>query len=131
VWKLFGPGSVGSQTMLGIPKVWTLRDDPLLRDASRVWPFETGFTYPPIPSIDPFVLHAEIWPGIVNERLDPSVSIRDQAQVRAMVEWLHDLDTTNQLTQLFDAPSSLSDASLAQCTEHEGWIFGTGWLPTV
>jgi hypothetical protein len=72
------------------------------------------------------VLHVEIWPGVINERLDPSLSIKDKAQVRAMVDWLFELDRTNQLSPLFDRPSILSDGDIAICTEHEGWIFGAG-----
>ena len=46
VWKLSGSGAVGSQTLVGIPHLRELRDDPELRNASRVWPFETGFSAP-------------------------------------------------------------------------------------
>src|SRR5215211_8828111 len=48
-WKLWGNGTVGSQALVGIPVVARLRDDPELRNISRVWPFETGFGLKPIP----------------------------------------------------------------------------------
>jgi precorrin-8X/cobalt-precorrin-8 methylmutase len=41
IWKLYGNGSVGSQT-LGIPHLTALRDDPELASISKVWPLETG-----------------------------------------------------------------------------------------
>ena len=126
VWKLFGPGSVGSQSMLGIPAVCTLRDDPELRANSRVWPFETGFGPRPTPSHGPFVLHVEIWPGVVNGLLEP-MPIRDEAQVRAMVQWLGELDARDELAPLFDTPTGLTSDEVTRCTKHEGWIFGTDW----
>jgi precorrin-8X/cobalt-precorrin-8 methylmutase len=60
VWQLSYAGSVGSQVLLGIPRVRTLRDDPRLAAASAVWPFETGFAVPP----DAQVVHAEIYPTL-------------------------------------------------------------------
>lgn len=125
-WKLWGAGSVGGQTLLGIPAVATLRDHPELRAVSRVWPFETGFSLESAPPGTPFVLHAEIWPGVVEDKLDPSVPIRDQAQVRAMTEWLAELDTANDLLPMLGRPAGLSDESLKQVVEEEGWIFGSG-----
>src|SRR5712692_5290091 len=47
-WKLCYAGSVGSQALVGIPRVAALRDDPEIAGASAVWPFETGFTSDPV-----------------------------------------------------------------------------------
>lgn len=80
-WKLFGAGSVGGQSLVGIPAVCRLRDDEALKGYSRVWPFETGFTLLPTPEEGPFVLHVEIFPGNVPDLLDTEILIRDQAQV--------------------------------------------------
>ncbi len=124
-WKLFGNGAVGGQTLLGIPAVAKLRDDPEFQYISRVWPFETNFGLEPAASGVPFILHAEIWPGVVNDKLDPPPAIRDQAQVRAMVNWLADLDAANELLPLFGRPAGLSDDRLRQVCDHEGWIFGS------
>ena len=98
-WKLYGAGSVGSQAMLGIPRVRDLRDDPAIEAVSGVWPFETGFTEQPIPPKGPFVLHAEIWPGIVDVPAD--APIRDQAQVRLMCEWAARHDAAGTLGAWF------------------------------
>src|SRR5262245_58809337 len=68
-WKLFGAGSVGSQALVGIPYVYRLRRTLDLVQVSRVWPFETCFTTAPSPSQGPYVLHAEIWPGVVGQRV--------------------------------------------------------------
>lgn len=125
-WKLFGLGSVGSQSLVGIPVVRYLRDDPSLRSFSQVWPFETGFAPEPFPQTGPFVLHVEIWPGVVPDPLDPDVLIRDQAQVRATVQWFSRLDDEGRLGDLFDTPVDLPADAIQACVEDEGWILGGG-----
>ncbi len=124
VWKLYGSGSVGGQTLVGIPAVCRLRYDPEFAAISQVWPFETGFTPTPIPSQGPAILHAEIYPGLVAHRLDDTLPIRDQALVRALVRWLADLDTESRLSRLFMGPDHLPAPALAACVEEEGWILG-------
>jgi hypothetical protein len=124
-WKLYGTGSVGSQALLGIPRVLSLRNDPLLQDVGRIWPFETGFTRVPVPASGPAILYAEVWPGILRGKLDPEVEIRDQAQVRALVHWAAELDLQGELSHYFDTPSGLSPKQAAQCVEEEAWILGT------
>ncbi len=126
VWKLLGAGAVGSQALLGIPAVKQLRDDPDLQPYSRVWPFETGFSLEHTFPGTPFILHAEIWPGVVNGLLDPLVSIKDQAQVRAMVNWLAALDASGRLVPLFERSAGVSVETAATCVNEEGWILGAG-----
>jgi len=123
VWKLYGNGSVGSQALVGIPRVAALRDDEALASVSRVWPFETGFSDCPTPVRGPFALHAEIWPGIVP--IDPSQhAIRDAAQVLTLVRHVAALDDRGDLGALFRVPSPLEPADLAACIAEEGWILG-------
>ena len=128
VWKLLGVGCVGSQSLLGIPRVCRLRDDPSLREISRVWPFETGFRPDSAPSRGPSILHAEIWPGLFPERLDPRIEIRDRAQVRAVVEWAAEKDARGELGAAFDAPPGLAPGELELCVSEEGWILGGAGL---
>jgi hypothetical protein len=126
---LFGNGSVGGQALLGIPRVAALRDCPGLAAVSRVWPFETGFS--PVPGGDarPLVLHTEIWPGVVNDRVralmatDPTL-IRDRAQVQAMCEWAAEHDRAGTLGRYFDSPAGLTPVQVRACTEEEGWVLG-------
>ncbi len=125
-WKLLGNGSVGGQILVGIPAVCQLRDDPLLASFSKVWPFETGFTSRPIPESGPAILHVEIWPGLVPGPLDPTLVIRDQAQVRAVTNWLRARDSAGQLHPLFVRPPELSDEAVQVCLAEEGWILGGG-----
>ncbi len=129
VWKLLGAGSVGSQALLGIPRVHWLRQHPDLRAVSRVWPFETGFTPAPSPAVGPCILHAEVWPGIlpaaeVVAEVAASAAIRDQAQVRLLCHWAAGLDAAGLLGQLFDTPTDLDAAALRRALDEEGWILG-------
>lgn len=125
VWGLYGPGRVGSQALTGIPRVNFLRFHPRLQKHSRVWPFETGFTSTPVPPDGPFILHAEIWPGVVEGMAgDMGLPLRDQAQVRAMCLWARGLDERGELGALFDAPAGLDNSQLQGCVEEEGWILG-------
>jgi hypothetical protein len=104
-WKLYGAGSVGSQALLGIPRVASLRDDPALAPVSAVWPFE--------PTRQAQVVHVEIWPGLVEPSDHPT---RDAGQVEALVAHWARLDEGDGLAALFNAPAS----SFVE----EGWIFG-------
>jgi hypothetical protein len=127
-WQLAGAGSVGSQALVGIPRVLSLRDDEILRPVSAVWPFETGFTAKPAPDEGPYVLHAEIWPGIVDadalkaEMAAPGV-IKDQAQVRLMCRWAAERDDDATLGAWFDATAQ-AGSDLRAAVEEEGWILG-------
>lgn len=127
-WKLYGAGSVGSQALVGIPRLYYLRNHEYLSRHSKVWPFETGFTRAPVPT-RPFILHAEIWPGVVkNETIAlkkkrPDL-ILDQAQVRAMCQWAAKLDQQNELCELFGVPQDMDAAAEKYCIEEEGWILG-------
>ena len=123
-WKLYGTGSAGGQALLGIPVVCRLRDDPALAGVSRVWPFETGFTALPTSEHGPAIIHAEIWPGLVSDQLDAALTIRDQAQVRAMARWLARLDDAGQLGTLFNPPAARSSGMSDRYSEEEGWILG-------
>jgi hypothetical protein len=80
----------------------------------------------PGPLGTPFILHAEIWPGIVKHLFDPPPVIPDQAGVRAMVRWLAERDIENGLLPLFRTPPGLAGVDLKLVVEVEGWIFGTG-----
>jgi precorrin-8X/cobalt-precorrin-8 methylmutase len=103
-WKLSGAGSVGSQALLGIPRVASLRDDPALAPVSAVWPFE--------PTSEAQVVHVEIWPGLVEPTEHP---VRDAGQVEALAAHWARLDAAGRLAPLFQAPPSAAE---------EGWILG-------
>jgi len=128
-WKLFGAGSVGGQTLVGIPYLHRLRRHVNFADKSAVWPFETNFTPTPTPKTGPYVVHAEIWPGVVKDAVasiteNQGTAIQDQIQVRTMCQWAADLDLKNELARLFNTPDGLDGGQIQTCIEHEGWILG-------
>lgn len=128
VWKLLGAGSVGSQALLGIPYVEKLRFDPALATRSLVWPFETGFEVDALVGRQPLIVHAEIWPGIVEEKVQASQTgrIRDQVQVEQLCLWAQASDFTGELAQHFCFGNSLPADDREQCCWEEGWILGSG-----
>jgi hypothetical protein len=123
VWKLYTTGSVGSQTLLGIPRLHALTTHPGLARWSRVWPFETGFAVDQFPEAGPFILHAEAWPRIVPEADRPAL-VRDARQVIALARHFAELDGAGKLAPLFERPATLGDAGVAACCDEEGWVLG-------
>jgi hypothetical protein len=123
VWKVCYPASVGGQILTGIPLLEKIRFAPDLSLISLVWPFETGFTPEPMPPSGPFILHAEIWPGILDQ-LD-TTGIRNQAQVRELAGLLRQLDESGRLGELFDRPRGLTDEEVRSAVEEESWILGS------
>lgn len=95
-FKLWGAGSVGSQTLTGIPVAERLRR----RFGAAVWPFEdvTGAR----------VVFAEVWP-----RLAPPGrgDVLDEQQVRGLVRWMP--------RQTLEVPPACRGIA-----EGEGWILG-------
>ncbi|NBB83346.1 MAG: hypothetical protein GVY28_08060 [Alphaproteobacteria bacterium] len=128
-WKLAYAGSVGSQTLMGIPRVRRLRQCGELASVSRVWPFETGFGEPPSPGEGAaFVLHAEIWPGLVDGMLEPLAGhyhIRDQQQVYALCRWAAAHDAMGTLGSLLDPTGVPHGEQRRHVLNEEGWILGS------
>jgi precorrin-8X/cobalt-precorrin-8 methylmutase len=113
-WKLNGNGSVGGQSLTGIPVLARLRSDPALAAVSLVWPFEVA--EPNFPDGEAAILHAEIWPSL---RDIPAVEgqVKDESQVIFLAEEYRSRDLAGTLGSLFAAASS--PAAL-----EEGWILG-------
>lgn len=121
VWKLYGPASVGSQALLGIPWVHSLRRAPALERHLGIWPFETGFS---LETPGNTVVFAEIWPNLFpRDTTDP---IRDRAQVTSVARGLAALDEHQSLTPLFSEPAGLNSEELRRCLSEEAWIAGAG-----
>lgn len=113
VWKLLGAGSVGSQSLTGIPVVFRLRNEPRLEAVSRVWPFEVDV--PELPEGRAAIIHAEVWPSLDATPKQTGL-IKDQAQVLGLAQGLRYRDRRGTLASIFIAPSPAA-------TE-EGWILG-------
>lgn len=122
VWKLAYTGSVGSQTLTGIPVLADLIEDPELKAVSQVWPFDV--LVPRFEAGRPAVVHAEIWPSIIN--VDQAVAdhvargrhvVRDEVQVEQLARYFWGADADGRLAQMLGAaPES--------CRDEEGWILG-------
>ena len=92
VWRLFYPGSVGSQALMGIASLERLRQG---RTDIHVWPFET------LGEGERHVL-AEIYPSLI--QTCPGDEVLDARQVEAVAEALRELDLTGQLAGYLQAP---------------------------
>lgn len=116
-WQLLGAGAVGSQSLLGIPRLERLRDR--FGDRVEIWPFTTGVQAP--------ILHAgaivvaEVWPSMLDVD-DAGAEVRDAAQVGATARWLSECDAAGNLDALFSPP--LSPQMTAAAVAEEGWVLG-------
>jgi hypothetical protein len=105
-WKLFTTGSVGSQVLLGLPRLQALRHR--YGDALAVRPFEDR---------DAPILLAEVYPSLLDRDVrarQRAGEILDAAQVRVLAAAFAGL-----------APERL-DGMLREGCREEGWIAGLG-----
>lgn len=120
VWKLYYQGSVGGQTLTGMPVVKRLKD--ARGDKVKLWPFETGWR--PLQPADLEGVEAvicEIYPSMAEARPQPG-EIRDEAQIRAIAQHFANLDEKGQLTQLLGPMKD--DQRRAVVEGEEGWVLG-------
>ena len=117
VWQLLGVGSVGSQSLVGIPVLERLRRT--LGGAVQVWPFTTGLTRPATTAGD--VVIVEVWPTMHGIDV-PADRIKDAVQVEALARLFADVDRVGRLGEWFepDLPSELAGPVEAE----EGWVLG-------
>ena len=95
-WKLYGNGAVGSQSLTGIPVVARLRNDVILADVSAVWPFE--ISVPNLPPRRPAIVHAEIWPSLIELNAARS-RVKDEVQVMTLAAEYSDRDRSGTLAR--------------------------------
>jgi precorrin-8X/cobalt-precorrin-8 methylmutase len=117
VWQLLGSGSVGSQTLLGLPLCERLRAQ---LGSVAVWPFETGLRAPARGG-GPSVVLCEIWPGVIDVARAKG-EVRDQAQVLSYLRAAASRDAAGTLGEWFEV-RGLAAAERA-LIESEGWILG-------
>ena len=106
-FMLFNPGSVGSQSLLGLPMIHRLASGPEV----AVWPFDDIADAP--------VVLAEVYPSLIagpvaieaNRLTQPA----DQAQVRLLSRALWRLGQVGRLAGLLKVPTEAAT---------EGWILG-------
>ncbi len=127
VWKLYYPGCVGGQTLLGIPYVHRLRHHPLFAETSRVWPFETGLRkLERSANDDPTVIFAEVYPSFLEKSAASAGGDepKDLHQIRCLAHHFARLDTDNELAALFAGPPGLDPRQRRMIETEEGWILG-------
>lgn len=120
IWKLYYQGSVGGQTLTGLPVVRRLRD--ARRERAQIWPFETGWKPLTPAALDNIeAVFAEIYPS--QYPIVPKAGeIKDEAQVRTVVERMHALDEKGQLGALFGPAKDDPRREIVE--REEGWILG-------
>ncbi|SDX84668.1 gephyrin-like molybdotransferase Glp [Citreimonas salinaria] len=110
-WKLTGVGSVGSQALLGVPRLQALRQR--YGDQLAVRPFEDR---------DAPITLVEVFPSLIADTIaalaEPD-EIKDRAQVRVLAGALHAL------------PGETLDAMTREGDPVEGWILGLGHEATL
>ncbi|MDJ0821185.1 MAG: molybdopterin-binding protein [Paracoccaceae bacterium] len=105
-WKLYTTGSVGSQALLGLPRLHALRER-----------YGAQLAVAPFQAPDRPIVLAEVFPSLIADVIDQLQSddeIKDRAQVRVLARALSRLDPghLNRLLREGDA--------------EEGWILGLG-----
>lgn len=116
-WKLAYTGSVGSQTLLGIPYVYQLRfKHEKLKHFSSVWPFER------VGERGSAIVHAEVYPSLL--ALPGKDEIPDREQVRSYAKWLRERQENLQLVHLLEEPWGDDPIEQERVREHEGWVLG-------
>jgi len=124
VWKLNGAGSVGGQTLTGLPVVHALRKDSRLRKRSRIWPFETDLKTLDMDDLkhQP-VVFAEIYPSLVTP-CSSSGQVKDALQVQAIAAYMAGLDKRQKLRELFAGALDLKPNERRSVEREEAWILG-------
>ncbi len=122
VWKLYYNGSVGGQTILGIPVARRLKQ--ARGDRLKVWPFETGWktlTEADLNGVE--VVMAEVYPSLISPA-PVAGEVKDLTQVRSLAEHFAKLDEAGKLATQFAPPKAVTPEVIADAVREEGWILG-------
>ncbi len=120
-WKLAYTGSVGSQSLTGIPVVRALRNDPRWAARARIWPFETGLALP----ADAGIVFAEVWPSWWRSEIRPDHGPpNDKAQVRTVAEIFAARDRADELVAWFAGAPGLTNEERQIIEREEAWTLG-------
>jgi hypothetical protein len=122
VWQIFGNGTVGGQSIVGVPAVKRLKDE--LGDKLLVWPFATGWREVTPEDLDGReAVVVEVYPSLHNAKVEPG-EVPDRAQVRAAAEHFARLDEAGKLGEKFAPPPAATPEEVQQVEREEGWILG-------
>jgi len=120
-WKLAYTGSVGSQSLTGIPVVRELRDDPGWAGRARIWPFETGLS----PPNEAQIVFAEVWPSWWRKDIRPDYGPpNDRAQVRTVAALFAAANREGALPAWFAGDPKLTQEQRHQVETEEAWTLG-------
>ncbi|WP_051279860.1 hypothetical protein [Hellea balneolensis] len=119
VWQLAYNGAVGSQTLLGIAALETLRRDPDVGKHIAIWPFQTCFAE----DLNKSVVFAEIYPSSHEGWKDMPHDIPDAQQVAKVCQDFKNWDNNGLLASKM-RPENLSEAEERDVLNEEGWIIG-------
>lgn len=122
VWKMMYGGSIGGETLLGIPYVQHLSTAIELEDAVTVWPFDRESTKP-IVSLQPRIVLAETTLAGVEAPADGEVP-PSAAAARGLAEQFERLDRHGALASFLAAPDQLPDEIRKEVVTEEGWVLG-------
>lgn len=121
IWKLYYQGSVGGQTLTGLPVVNRLH----AQRGAKLWPFETGWKPLAFADVsDAEAVFAETYPSMVAAR-PAAGEVKDQAQVRGACERFNALDEKGQLGALFGPAKDDPRREIVE--QEEGWILGAAF----
>jgi hypothetical protein len=122
VWQLAYTGSVGSQSLTGIPHVHALRET---WPGARIWPFEFDPAEPLTEETltDVSVVMTEIYPSLTKVKPESGETL-DAAQVREIAHYYASLDEKGALSAAFSTAKSLEPAENTKIKAEEGWIPG-------
>jgi len=121
MWKLAYTGSVGSQSLLGIARLYDLRER--FESHMAVWPFETGFS----DDLSRPITVAEIYPSLFSFSVRDG-EVKDAAQVRHATEQMRMADACGALPIVLGAPADLTEEERETVIREEGWVVGAGTL---
>ena len=123
VWQLAYNGSVGSQVLLGLPALNSLRKDARLVGRIAVWPFEGGLRPPDTPAV-----LVEVYPSLLKDDVAAcGDAILDRAQVQTNAKAFSALDAEDGLAPLFRGLPTLTNSQRAVIETEEAWILGLGF----
>lgn len=121
VFKLYSPGSVGSQSLTGIPYVKKLRQ---AFEKLKIWPFETGLKSIERDDLDNFdIILCEIYPSMLKTKPEHGET-KDLAQVRALSQYFAELDEAGKLRHEFAGAKDINESQKSIIENEEGYILG-------
>lgn len=120
-WQLAYAGSVGSQSLTGIPHVYGIRQS---NTDARIWPFEFpdgNLNEETLTGVS--LVICEIYPSMIPVKPE-SGEVLDAAQTREIAHYYADLDAKNSLQGCFSTGKMLDQQKILQIQAEEGWILG-------